>query len=1439
MIPKNTYASRDDTLNLKIQLLGAPQITLAGAPLQGFVTRKAQALFIYLAMERRLHTRDALAAIFWGDVADSYARNSLRRVLPNLRDLVGDYLLIDRHTVAFNQGCPYSVDVDIFQQALSSLMVKANPQRDDLGEGERIVKLYQGDFLDGFSVRDAAAFEEWALLQREHLRMLIIRALTWLTDCYIARAEHEAGLATTKRLLTIEPWREAAHQQQMVLLAQSGQRTAALAQYEVCRTILADEFKAEPSAALTTLYEQIKAGSYAMPTSLSPVRAERAATSDRQSPADDLSAQPAGPPPESHIDWGDMPREVTLRGRQSELSQLTHWLLVDRCALVAILGGGGMGKTALAAQLVRSSARVTTGEPAFDRVIWRSLLNAPPLKFILRTWLEALSDYQITALPTALDDQMALLFEQLQRKRCLLVLDNVESILQAGEQAGHYHSNYEDYGLLFQRMGKSVHRSALLLTSREMPLEVARLERDYSLVRSLRLDGVAAAAGVEILQAAGLRVDKEALATLVQCYSGNPLALKLVAETVMDQYHSDPNAFLQHGTLIFDDIRSVLDQQFARLTVTERDLLIWLTIEREPVTVQQVQMNVAHALSRRSLLEVQRSLHRRSLLEHHVAAGEGDSDRAVKLSLQNVVMEYITDALIETMSAELESEELDKLLRYSLMKAQAKDYLRAAQLRLLLQPIAQRLLDRHRRNGVERKLKRLLLKLHTDAALTPGYGAANILHLALHLDLNMEGWDFSQLAIWQADLRYGRLPQVNFSQADFVNTAFLEKFDAVLGIAFSPDGRWLAAAGASCNIRLWQVADGQLLAILPGNERWLWAVAFSPDGNILASGGSDGLVHLWEVAQLHKDGAKVDEGHWAYYRLPGHTDAIFGLAYRPDGQGLASAGADHTIRLWDVAEMQHRQTLTGHTATVYRVAYSPSGRLLASASRDQTVRLWDGATGQCRQVLTGHQAMVASLCFSMDEQWLVTGSHDGAIQVWRMGSATHPNQPLAQRHHLIANVAREVSALALSPDGGVIASNGPNNTIRLWHTTSGELCRTFSGHRENIQALAFSPDGRILVSSAWDQTVRLWDTTTGYPLRTLQGYTNAVDALTLSANGKTLVSGNRDGTLGLWDLSTYALRQVQDGGVGAVLALAFHPTKQLMASSGAEGVVQLWSVDLAQIAPKQSLRGHQGDVFTLAFHPDGQLLASAGADRTVRLWDVERGRCHLILRDHQRIVQALAFSPDGTQLASGGEDGRICLWEKAPSADGSADPQNHAWAMRTLADRLGDIHSLVFSADGSLLACAGQDHTISLWQVADGRCLATWETPVHSTIYALTFHPCPTENQLQLASGSGEGTIYFWEVDLLHGQHRLRQMCKEHRGSVKALHFTPDGQFLISGSTDESIKIWDVTGGRCLETLCNQPPYVGMDISGATGLTSAQQSMLKALGAIDRLAPKI
>ncbi|MBK9715129.1 MAG: hypothetical protein IPO81_28150 [Kouleothrix sp.] len=424
---------------LTIELLGPPRISLAGRPLDVRV-RKELALLAYLAVERgHQHSRESYpAACLWPDAPDEAARNNLRVVLAGLRRLLGApgdvFLHAERQHVQFLPGSDHALDVIAFRRQLADAHAHAHATLEQcdacLARLAEAVALYRGDFLAGFSLPDSAAFEEWATIQREQLHQQQLDALDTLTIAHELHGDYVAQCRFARRQLVLEPWRETAYAQLMRGLWASGQRGAALEQYDACRRILEAELGLEPSPELTALYEQLRAGE----SSASSVLSAELLAPDPETQNSKLRTQ------NSH----NLPPQVTsFIGREEQLAGLRQAL--GRTRMITLTGAGGCGKTRLALELAATSL------PAYPDGVWFVALG--PLRDpALATQAVA----ETLGLQTASEQPASqLLGAALRPKQLLLVLDNCEHLVAACHQ-------------LAEQLLRDCPRLAILATSREM-----------------------------------------------------------------------------------------------------------------------------------------------------------------------------------------------------------------------------------------------------------------------------------------------------------------------------------------------------------------------------------------------------------------------------------------------------------------------------------------------------------------------------------------------------------------------------------------------------------------------------------------------------------------------------------------------------------------------------------------------------------------------------------------------------------------------------------------------------------------------------------------------------------------------------------------------------------------------------------------------------------
>ena len=330
-----------------------------------------------------------------------------------------------------------------------------------------------------------------------------------------------------------------------------------------------------------------------------------------------------------YYDWGEAIDVCIFYGRQQELAQLQEWIINDRCRLVALLGMGGIGKTALS---VRIAEKI---KDKFDYVIWRSLHHAPPVDELLANLIQFLiSDRQSQInLADTTTGRISQLIECLRNSRCLLVLDHVDSVLQANYLTGYFQPEYEGYRELFQRVGDTFHQSCLILTSREQLKEIAFMEGSLLPVRYLPINGLNEIDCLNLIKDKGLPTLADDYQALINRYGRNPLAIKMVLTTICELFDGNIRQFLNQNILGFGSVRELLEQHLNRLSEKEIKLIEWLVINQELVLGTDSPEPILPAIPKGELMETLESLQRRSII----------SQKATIFKLQPIFRQYLNE----------------------------------------------------------------------------------------------------------------------------------------------------------------------------------------------------------------------------------------------------------------------------------------------------------------------------------------------------------------------------------------------------------------------------------------------------------------------------------------------------------------------------------------------------------------------------------------------------------------------------------------------------------------------------------------------------------------------------------------------------------------------------------------------------------------------------
>jgi WD40 repeat protein/serine/threonine protein kinase len=423
--------------------------------------------------------------------------------------------------------------------------------------------------------------------------------------------------------------------------------------------------------------------------------------------------------------------------------------------------------------------------------------------------------------------------------------------------------------------------------------------------------------------------------------------------------------------------------------------------------------------------------------------------------------------------------------------------------------------------------------------------------------------------------------------------------DFSLGVwcmALSPDGSRLAFGGptADGNVRVYDLTTGSLLHKLRGDIRVV-SVAFSRDGRRLAAAGHDRIVRLWDTAT----GQEV-------LRLRGHKDIVGRVLFSPDGQRLASASADGTVRIWDASPFQNTdpciRTLGGDDGEFFGLAFSPDGRLLASASADHFVKLWDPKTGQEVLRLRGHKEAALCVDFSSDGRRLLSGSMDKTVKLWDVQTAQELPLPGCGGFNVM------VRSVAFRPDGRAFAT-GAHQRVQLWDLTGRPLLLPLKADPEFVNCVAFSPDGKYLATVGHTRAAKVWDVTKGKEAKEVSsfvGHQTSVFCVAFHPTGEYLASGDSDGKVKLWHRATGREIPTSEGHGDFVSGLAFSLDGRYLASASWTEVI-VWDVtNLDNLKKLRTFDRLTGRITWVVFSPGGKRLAAAIAYKgkgEIKIWD--------------------------------------------------------------------------------------------------------------------------------------------------------------------------------------------------------------------------------------------
>lgn len=1365
---------------LEISILGPFQVSAGTAIQHKLESNKVRALFAYLIAEmNRPHSREALAEMLWPESVAQSGLANLRYALADLRKVIGDedayppYLIISRDSLQFNVASNFQLD---------ALEFAALRTADDIEGLKRGVALYRGDFLANFPSIDSNPYEEWLLLKREHFKRQVIEALRLIVDHHEQRGEYQHALPFARHQVGLEPWLEEAHQQLMRLLALDGQRSAALAQYETCRRVLASELDVEPTLETTQLYASIREGTLAKVPHLL----------KREPPA-------PGEPPFKGLQYFDETDADLFFGREGMVSLLVEQIQSRERTkgerFLAIIGASGSGKSSLVrAGLIPALKR--------ERAVWQARVITPT-----EHPLEQLSS--------------SLIVNRVARGNFLLFVDQFEELFTLCQNENERVAFVNNLLSLAQEICVVIALRADFYAACA-PYEILRkiLSQNQEYIGPMNADELRRAIE-EPARRNGWLYEPALVDLLLQDIgaggdrSPEPGALPLLSHALLETWHRRSGRMLTLAGYaetgkISQAITQTAESVFARFSPQEQAIArnIFLRLTELGEGTQETRRRVplseiippaeTASLPDRTIETVLKMLSDARLVitteataevAHEALIREWDrlhewltenregirlhrhiteSAREWESQGRDVEMAYRGTRLAQALEwGDSHPEELNVLERefLEISKALAKQETTEREAQRQRELEAARKLaesERHRAEAQARTAKQLRQR---------AYFLAGILFIALLMAV---------VAIVQ---RNTAERQAHLSAAQELALASINNLDvdAELSILLA-----LQAISESIKANVpvpYEVQDALHRAIqnsrikytLKGHDGDVGAVAFSQDGKLLVTASDDKTAKVWNAITGEE-----------LMTLRGHSQMINNIALSPDGKYLATVSDDKTAKIWNMSNGQELHTLTGHSNGVLSGSFNENGQLLATGSETEA-KVWEVKTGKLLLNLEGQRGPLA---FSPHGNLLATSGIDGMTSVWN--SETRVNE---------FSLPYAANALTFSPDGNRLAA--AMTELKIWDVATGDELVNITGFSAAVRGIEFSPDGSQLATGSQDGTTILWDSHTGKRLFALAGHASAINDVSFSPEcvappsspfewcGVWLATASRDGTVKVWDVSPSGGRELATlpGFSGGFINGESLFTVDFISPN--EVQVQIWDIplDVKNKWISSTILSHEAPIIAGNISPDELRLVTIDLENIVKIWSIGTGEeLSAFTVNHTEPVTGVAFSADGTLIATSSDDGTAKVWDVATGKE-----------LFLLSNQDDPVSVIAFAPNGTRIATAGADGTAKVWDVTSGGELFTL-TGQTMPVFTISF----STDGKRIATGGMDQTVRIWDAET----GKEISALTGHKASIIAVRFSPDGSLLATGSYDATTKLWDAANGDILLTLTGHDGFV-------------------------------
>lgn len=1416
---------------LRINTLGSLSISLDGEPVTGLASRKVEAILVYLACTGRVHPREVLGEFFWEERTQERAMGNLRVALASLRKELGEYVEITRDTAAINPEADIWLDVHELESKLDGGLV-ANA-----------VELYQGPFLEGFFLREAREFEDWLYQERKRIERRVLEGFNDLVGFDLERGAFRSGIRNASRLLAMDPLNENAHRQMMLLLVCSGQRSAALTQYETCRQVLDSELGVEPSDEIQEVYDSLVAGERPPGIPEVPGVEPRARVLVGECPYRGLAA----------FREQDAP---FFFGREAFTENLFQ-AVTSRLLVAVIVGSSGSGKSSTVFAGLLPRLRQEDG--------WKIIKLRPgrepfqSLSAALLPMLEpGLSDSECLLesgkMASALGEMELPLFNVVERvlasdsdsKRLLLVVDQFEELYTLCPDP-NMRRRYLDALLeaVETTNANRVSPFVLLLTMRADFMGQALAYRpfadalqDASLILGPMNETELRVAIEKPAELKGAAFEAGLVERLLDDVGQEPGNLPLLEFALTLLWEKQNYGWMTHAGYeeigrVEGALASYADQVFEELDENEQEVAhrIFVQLVRPGVGTEDTRrMGTKQEVGEGNWELVQHLADKRLV----VTGSDPGGVETVEVGHEALIQRWNT--LRSWIESDREFRTWQERLRGAMAAWEESGRDQGALLRGV--PLAEAVGWEEERGEeisgaesefiaassvfqaqrqIERDRRRRRIMVGLAGGLVVALALAAIAWLnwqrvdtasELASERQATAQSASSEAQREADVSRSLVLAANARdeyEAGHTDLALHLALEAV-SIDDPPDEAERALsdlAYSAGSVALFEWYD---------EGEWSTAVAFSPDGRYVASVSNLGGLLLWDL-----------EKELELWRIQAHDltpwddiareymDGVKTVGFTPDGEMLVTGSIElgydllaESVRFWDVRTGQMIMELLGYNDTL---GISPDGRYFAAAEvvdeGGSDIVIWDVETGQEVRRLTGADAQVTSAAFSPDGKTIVSGERSPMLRLWEFETGEQIKQMEVEGY---GGLVQDVS---FSPDGSSIYEvNGFD--WRMWDVASGQQLRR-DEYYSTVVGLSHSSSGNFSAFTNWmSSRWFLWDIEQWRPIQLFDNpiADNLPSDTAFSPDSRTVLVSYTDGSACLWDLTPPELvRQWTDLDPWCG-ALGLSPDGSQLITGNSEGETVLW--DLKSGEQLMQISDVPGTVTDMDFSPDGKYAGIVIADffggtrsNALVIWDLINDTEYMRLDESLHLfepdpeseegnyyVYRLKFSPDGSTILTGSmlsneccePHGNLILW------DAGTGEVVH------ILDHDGDYQVMEYTSDSQravVLDGFQPNPNVKVWDLQTGEMLSAFIDSEHSDdVFAMALHP----DEQRLITAAVNGTMYMRNLETGEIIHSF----VGHRGGIADVDISPDGTRAISSSFEGEVLLWDVETGELL-----------------------------------------